>query len=240
MQPQILAIPLLVEWVILVTTAAPLALAGRFRSRPTIGIALWFAAFLSAGLATVGALALGVWSIIQTWLSLSTNPAGSEAWLGALAISFAPWLILALAGISIALVNLRIEPLVNSARATEPILEASIRPVANFFGRSVFEIDVPVALAVTSKGRIILSSNLTALLTEDERGAVLWHELGHLKLRHNLLKGLARFIALLSPKLAASKALLVELDLLAELAADHFALKQVDAGTLRKARAHFV
>lgn len=240
MQPQLLALPLLVEWVILITTLAPIAFMGRFRAAPTAGIALWFAALLSAGLATIFALGLGVWSIVETWAALAISPAGSEAWLSALAVSFAPWLFLALAGISLALVNLKIEPLIQAARATQPLLEASLRPRLNFHGSAVFEIDLPVPLAMTSKGRIILSSQLRQLLSEAELDAVLWHERGHLALRHNQLKSLARFVRQLSPTLAASKALVFELEILSELAADHFALRHVDGPTLRSARKVFI
>jgi Zn-dependent protease with chaperone function len=222
------------------STLAPVALVGRFRRRPNLGIAIWFLSLLSAGLAIAAVVALGIASIFQTWISLESNPAGSDAWLGALAISFAPWLIMALAGISLALVNLRIEPLIESARQSQPILEASLRPSSNFMGSPVFEIDLPVPLAMTSNGRIVVSSNLKSLLTEDELDAVLWHESGHLALKHNQLKTVARFVKLLSPGLAASKALVVELDVLAELAADGYALRRVESATLRKARSLFI
>jgi Zn-dependent protease with chaperone function len=239
-QSQLLAIPVLLEWVVLITTLAPMVFVGRFRSRPNLGIAIWFLSLLSAGLALASVAALGVVSIFNTWVSLETQPAGSQAWLGALLISFAPWLIMALAGISLAMVNLRIEPLIESARQSQPILDASMRHLTNFMGKAVFEIDLPVALAMTSKGRIVVSNNLKVLLKEAELEAVFWHETGHIALRHNELKAVARFVKLLSPGLAASKALVRELDELAEKAADGYALRRVDATTLSKARAIFI
>ena len=240
MQSQLLAIPVLVEWVILITTLAPMVFVGRFRRRPNLGIAIWFLSLLSAGLAGLAALGFGLVSIFTTWVSLSNSPAGSEAWIGALAISFAPWLIIALAGISIALVNIRVEPLIESARETQPIFDATLRPITSFFGVPVFEIDLPVALAIASNGRIVVSSNLKSLLSADEFDAVLWHEAGHLALQHNRLKAVARFVKLLSPGLAASKALVIELEVLAELAADGYALRRVEPDTLRKARSLFI
>ena len=98
---------LLLEWVLLVTIAAPMFFAGRFRGAPTLGIYLWLASLFSSILATVGAFGLASYSVFTTYQNLQ-----AEDDLGFVLIaSFAPWVLLGLAGILIAVGNQRLAPL---------------------------------------------------------------------------------------------------------------------------------
>jgi hypothetical protein len=98
---------LLLEWVLLVTIAAPMFFAGRFRKSPTLGILLWLVSLLSSILATIAALALASYSVFTTYQNLQ-----AEDDLGFVLIaSFAPWVLLGLAGILIAVGNQRLAPL---------------------------------------------------------------------------------------------------------------------------------
>lgn len=241
MTAPLIIIPIALEWVILVTTLAPIFLPSRrlFIKFPNLGLAIWFAALLSAGLAVLTAIAVTIWSLIETWLALESNAGGSASWLTAFWVSFAPWLILAAAGISLAVINLRIEPLVVAAKQTQPLFEGALRPVQNFMGVEVLEMPLPIAVAFTRNRQIILSSVVREVLTDGQFEAVLFHELAHIRGNHNALKKLAGFVRLLSPQLAASKALVVEVDRLCELAADKRALGEVDAQTLQTARRIF-
>lgn len=241
MTAPLIIIPIALEWVILVTTLAPIFLPSRrlFFKFPNLGLFTWFAALLSAGVAALAASSVMVWSIIETWLALEANPAGSPSWLAVFWASFAPWLILAAAGISLAVINLRIEPLVVAAKQTQPLFEGALRPVQNFMGVEVFEIALPFAVAFTRNRQIVVSSVVREVLTDGQFEAVLFHELAHIRGNHNALKKLAGFVRTLSPRLAASKALVVEVDLLCELAADKRALREVEAQTLQSARRIF-
>ena len=181
-----LIIPIAIEWVILVTTAAPMLLTGRFNKSPKLGLAIWFAAFLSSGIATLVAVFVAVASIFETYVKLSAAPLGSAGWLQTLGISFAPWAILAISGIALALINQRIEPLISSARDTAPMLDAALRPWMNFNGYRVMQIELPVIVAAVAKGRILVSTAASRTLRESELHAVLWHEIGHLRGRRAL------------------------------------------------------
>ena len=235
-----LIIPIAIEWVILVTTLAPMILVGRFDSRPRLGLAIWFSTLFSAGLAVALALGVALASIATTYLKLTANPVGSESWLLALAASFAPWAILAIAGISLALVNQRIAPIVSSAKETAPLLAAASRPVRHFDGVEVRQIELRVMVAAAHRGSILISSTALGALTEAELDAVFWHEVGHIRGRHNQLKQLAGLVRTLSPWLAASRALVVEVERLAELDADRYALRHVSAELLRATRSRFI
>ena len=235
-----LLIPIAIEWVILVTTLAPMILVGRFQQAPRVGLAVWFATLFSAGLAVILALALAIGSVINTYLRLQANPIGSESWLLALAASFAPWLILAIAGISLALVNQRVAPLFAQAKSLSPLIDAVAKPERTFEGVTVSKIELPIMVAAAHRGSILISSKALGSLSVEELDAVFWHELGHLRGRHNQLKQLSGFVNLVSPWFAASKALMSEVERLTELDADNFASKRVPRELLSATRAKFL
>lgn len=239
MNAPLLLIPLALEWVILVTTLAPIILVGKFEKTPSLGIAIWFVTFLSAGVAVLTSLGVLVWEYFETVSVLSGEEFGGEAWAVALVISFAPWLTLALAGISLAIINQKLEPLVTTAKSVGPLLDLSKTPFQKFEGIKVFTIDLPFAYALATKKEILISSFALATLDKRQLKAVLWHELGHVKKSHYAIKQLARTIRELTPRLAASRALVAEVERLVELAADHYALRKVDLKTLSAARQIF-
>jgi Zn-dependent protease with chaperone function len=226
--------------VILITSVAPLVFVGRFSNRPRLGIWVWFLSFLSAGIACVAALLIASAEVLATYLELHRHPAGSSAWLLAVTASFAPWLFLALAGISAALINQRIEPLVQAAKVQAPLLQMALTDLEPFDGIPVKQVNVPVLIAMAHKRTIIISKLAIESLSSGELSAVLWHEARHVRARHNQLKQLAAFIRLLSPGLAASKSLVAEVSRLSELDADNSALRHASKTDLNSARQRFV
>lgn len=214
-----LLIPLAFEWIALITLFAPLVLAGKFRNRPNLGLVIWFASFLSAGVAGVILIAALIDSVIATWLKLHANPNGTEVWWQALLSGFAPWLFLAVAGISLALLNLRLASLIESKREISPLAQLASRPIQEFNGHQVRVIDVPIDHAFTDGRAIYVSDQLWQKSEQDERQRILRHEAEHIRLRHPLLKRMVQVIYLLTPKFAASNFLQTEVNELTEIIA---------------------
>ena len=239
MTAPLLLIPLALEWVILITTLVPLTLPGRFRLRPLTGITIWFASLLSAGVATATAIAISIWAYADTVTALNRTPFGASDWLTVLLVSFAPWLALAVGGVSLALINQKIEPLVETAKQVKPLLNLSKTPLQNFMGVPVSKVDLPFAFALATNREILISEFAVNKLSSDQLEAVLWHELCHVKQRHFAIKQLARIIRELSPSLTASRVFVSEVERLVEIAADQNALQKVKAPTLRQARKLF-
>ena len=106
-------------------------------------------------------------------------------------------------------------------------------------GTPVFVVQLPFAYALATNREILISQFAVDHLSKNELEAVLWHELGHVKFKHFSLKRLARLIAALSSRLAASRAMVAEVERLCEIAADKYALRKVTAPTLRLARKLF-
>jgi Zn-dependent protease with chaperone function len=235
----LLVVPLAIEWIILVTTLAPLLLPKRFDARPQLGIAVWFTTFLSAGLASLLAVGIAIWAYSDTLIALNSNAIGDEKWYLALIVSFAPWLALAIGGITLALINIKLEPMFEAAREIVPLLDLGKQPLLNFMGTPVSVVQLPFAYALATNREIIISQFAVDHLSKDELDAVLWHELGHLKSKHFALKKLARLIGALSSRLAASRSMVAEVQRLCEISADNYALKKVTAPTLRLARKLF-
>ena len=98
MTAPLIVVPFAIELTVLITTIAPLAFAGRFEQRPNLGIALWLTSFLLAFVSTLVALAISVWSVFDTWRELESH---SQPLWHTVLFSFAPWIILGLAGISL-------------------------------------------------------------------------------------------------------------------------------------------
>jgi Zn-dependent protease with chaperone function len=235
----LLVIPLAIEWIILVTTLAPLLLPKRFDALPQLGIAVWFTTFLSAGLASLLAIAIAIWAYSDTLIALNSNAIGDEKWYLALIVSFAPWLALAIGGITLALINIKLEPMFEAARDIVPLLDLGKQPLMNFMGTAVSVVQLPFAYALATNSEIIISQFAVDHLSKDELDAVLCHELGHVKSKHFALKKLARLIGTLSSRLAASRSMVAEVERLCEISADNYALKKVTAPTLRLARKLF-
>jgi Zn-dependent protease with chaperone function len=76
-------------------------------------------------------------------------------------------------------------------------------------------------------------------LKQEQLDAVLWHELAHIRLGHHRLKVMAQLLQSITPRIAASKTLVVELARLSEIAADNYAAKRVSREVIDQTRALF-
>ena len=230
--------PLALEWVVIASTIAPLWF-GLFTKRPRLGIASWFLLFLSSGIALLTAIVIAVWSIAYNFENLEKH---SENLFLTIFYSIAPWVLLAMAGIALNLINLRVELVVQNFKKlmSTPVLPA--KHLRTFQGVSVevIEIDSVMAIALNRPKKILISRGALNELSDNELEAVLWHEYAHLAARHNALKRLAKMVALLAGFIRASKVMSYEIDRLCEVAADNYAMKRVDPVVLKSARAKFV
>ena len=239
-------IPLLLEWVMLISIAAAATFSDNkwFYKNPTIGIVLWFTSFASAGVAIITALAIAFFSAFQTWLTKSSLTPTDNLWSVALT-SFVPWLILGASGISLALVTQRMERFLEVTKQPNSRLLESIVPA--FYHRSVAVVVVPssepLALSIgwgrrSDDARIIISEGLRDGLSALELAAVLDHEYCHLEKQHSVARIASRVIRFLSFRIITSRLLDREISLLLELAADKYSSmrnsKQAMIGVLSK------
>lgn len=238
--------PLAVEWVILVTATLPLAARAVTVRRATLAILALFAALISSFMAAFLALAVACQSVYLLWLDLSSNPAtnGSvERTLLAVGASFGPWLLLAAAGITIAIVNQRLEPQLRLARELAPRLSPLFKTIGEFEGTRLVSIQNSALISFTTrvegKSVIVVSSGAAEILNAAELKAVLWHELGHIRLGHHWLKLIAQTLVAIAPRLVAARVALDWLHDLCELAADDFAARRVSRDLLAETRALF-
>lgn len=246
MPNQILALTLCVEWIVLATTATPLLLFGRGKEHPLLLIVTWFAAFGSALLAGLVSMIL-IGSLLQDrWTAFAAKPISLDSGIAiwhALLVSIAPWLLLATAGIAVALANQRLAPLLAGARLLQTELAPALTPLRRFEGVQVLTLASPAALSFTlgsgRAARIVISTGALATINDDELAAVLWHEHGHVRQRHNALKSAARTIANLSGRMVASRIMVAEVESLCEIAADQYAAKRVGSKLVQSARAKF-
>lgn len=246
--------PLAVEWVILVTTLVPLVGrggggrrdCGNQNNHANMHIFVLFSALASAIFAATLALLIACQSVFALWRELSDSPAdhrSTEKTLLALGASFAPWILLAVAGITMALVNQRLEPHIRTARALAPRIESLLTTRGRFQGVEFQAVESPAHMSFTTRihGRhaIVLSTHTLATLNQQQLDAVLWHELGHIRLGHYWLKLAAKTLAALTPRIVASRVLVARLDELAEAAADNYATRRVGRELLVETRALF-
>lgn len=210
-----------------------------FSTRPRIGIALWLSLFVSVFIASIIAAAVSVWTVIFNFNNLERHQQDLPL---TLIYSIAPWLLFLMAGVAITLINQKLEPTLSGLKQilASPVLPS--KPWQRFEGVDVELIELEAIFAISlnaPKPRILISSAAKASLNDEQMQAVLWHELAHLKQRHNLIKGFTRVIALLGGFVRASRVMRFEIDRLCELAADQFAAKRVSGDLLRQARAKF-
>jgi len=224
----------LIEYVLLVSTAAPFILVNRFSKTPNLGIAIWFLLFFSAMASAITAMGIAAWSIIETYYLLQT---ATDLWL-ILAASIAPWLMLAFAGILLALSNQKLEPLFRAAKQFDQLAQLARREVESFHKAKVYELEIPGFLALT-KGYAIYLSKAVFDLPEKQLNAILWHEYGHIRLKHQRLKRFTNLMMQLTPWFVVSRGFAFEVAKLCEIAADRYALKRVYSKDLVEARQHF-
>lgn len=234
MESSIYLLLVLIEYVLLVSTAAPFILVNRFSKTPNLGIAIWFLLFFSAMASAITAVGIAAWSIIETYYMLQT---ATDLWL-ILAASVAPWLMLAFAGILLALSNQKLEPLFRASKQFDQLAQLARREVESFHKAKVYELEIPGFLALT-KGYAIYLSKATFDLPEKQLTAILWHEYGHIRLRHQRLKRFTNLMMQLTPWFVVSRGFAFEVSKLCEIAADRYALKRVYSKDLAEARQHF-
>jgi Zn-dependent protease with chaperone function len=225
---------ILIEWVMLVTVSAPMFFAGRFSKTPNLGIWLWFTSLLSAVLATSVSIVIAAVSIFTTWQNLSAGQNLGKTLLA----SFAPWVLLGVAGILMAVANQRLAPLFAIRGELDPLADLMAREITAYRKARIMELDIPGYFALTRDKQIYLSKAVFELPAK-QLAAIMRHEYGHIKLRHQNLKQFAYLIYQLFPWMAASRALVYEVDRLCELSADKYALYRVYSKDLIEARSRF-
>ncbi len=234
MESSIYLLLVLIEYVLLISTAAPFLLVNRFSKAPNVGIAVWFTLFFTAMAAAILSFGIAAWSIIETYYLLQTTTDIALI----LAVSFAPWLLLAFAGILLALSNQRLEPLFRAAKEFDQLAKLARREVEIFHKAKVYHLEIPGFIAITKDYEIYLSKAVFDL-PEQQLKAILWHEYGHVRLGHQWLKRVTHLMMQLTPWFAVSRAFNFEVARLCEVAADKYALKRVYSKDLAEARANF-
>lgn len=235
MDNQLLLLVLVVEFILLVSTAAPIGLSARFSKHPNFGILVWFGLFFASMAAAVLAVVLATSFVFESYFSLQ---AGSDI-AQTLVISFAPWLLLAFGGVLLAIVNLRLAPYFESQDSSLDIGSLSGKTELLFQGVEVRVIPIPGYFALTKEHVIYLSKSALEL-DNPLRDAVLWHELGHVRLGHETLKRVANLALATMPWFLISRVFSFELARLCELAADNYALQHVKRSELNRARRLFL
>ena len=202
---------------------APTALVGRMSiyKRPRIGLILWIGLFASSVLAFTAALSIACLSIFSTWTQLQATRIGSDRWVEALVVSFAPWLVLAFAGVATALANQKLEGLFDRANRIQPGLLAATR-VGEFAGFKVLELPLDFAYigASTADRAIVQTTGARSTLTPSELTACYEHEAAHLKGGHAKITQLIALATQTLGAFAVTRALGAEVSLLLELLAD--------------------
>lgn len=240
MNAPLIVVPFAIELTVLITTIAPPALSGRFDRRPNLGIAIWLSSFLIAFLSTLTALIIAVWSVFDTWRELEAH---SQPLWHTVVFSLAPWLILGLAGISMALVAQKLDSVFEARRSDAFARDLPSAPLLNFHGLEVRIIEVSAWVAFTkgfgSRARTYVSRGVYAGLDPQAFEALLWHERAHALHWHNAIKGVVSLIRHLGGIMLASRVLSAEVDRLCELAADLSAGRRVGIPAVEQARSHF-
>ena len=240
MNAPLIVVPFAIELTVLVTTIAPPALAGRFDRRPNLGIAIWLFGFLIAFLSTLMALVVAIWSVFDTWRELEAN---TQPLWHTVVFSLAPWLILGLAGISMAFVAQKLDPVFEARNSDVFSRDLPSVPLLNFHGLDVRIIEVSAWVAFTKgsglRARTYVSRGVYEGLSSENFEALLWHERAHATHWHNAIKGVVSLIRHLGGIMLASRVLSAEIDRLCELAADVSAGSRVGRATVEQARAHF-
>jgi Zn-dependent protease with chaperone function len=240
LQAPIIYIPLAIEWAILITAFLPRLMAGMYYNNPRFGLTLWFTYLGSTILASFSALVITVWGLYEYFLTTWGRDSIEVELFGTLGL----WILVAMTGIIISVINLKTEPLMIDAGIAKKGLIQTSRQIGEFEGYALRSLEFAQPLAfvarVDGKFSIFVSKSTFEALSEPELQAMYWHELGHIRGRHTLLNGIARTIALFTPMLKASHILVSETRALTERMADNFAKRRVSDEVLSSARAKFL
>lgn len=231
-----IVLPLAVEWVLVTTSFAP-AMKGRFSRAPRIGIAIWFALFLSSFLAVITAFVVAIILSIH-WretMPVRDLPVGVQ-----FVVAVWPWVLLALGGATLGLTATRVEPWLEGRKSAPGLSTLAVTDKSEFHGVLVETVSLPVAFAFSTNKpvhRIVLTDRVSSELSSTEFNAVLWHEWAHITQRHNEVKSLVRLIARLTSFIRASRLMTSEVDRLCELAADQVSIGKLGNQSISAARA---
>lgn len=240
MHAPIVYIPLAIEWVILITAFMPRLLAGMFYNVPRFGLTLWFVYLVSSIVASGAAIIIAGWALVEFF----ERSWGADSIELELLNHLGLWVLVAITGIMLSLINLRAEPLVTEAHIARTDLAQTSRVTGRFEGVEIRQLTFPLPLAfvtkVERKQTILVSDSASLAMSEAELDAMYWHELGHIRGRHNLLNGIVKFVALLTPMLSASRTFTIEARQLTELMADNYAKRHASEEALRSAREKFL
>lgn len=226
------------ELLVAITVLVPSLLPGKFELRPTFGIGVWLFSFCASALLAATAFICAVWISANEYRKLSTVSLSDTDLPLVLLVSFAPWFLLALVGVSLGLLNLRLQ---SASGSTAALLEAQVAVSAKtklWRGKEVLITPLPIPVAGVLRRRILVSEAVWAL-PDSIRDAILWHELGHIRLWHPIIRDFGRKIARLLPGVTASHIMVVELNRLCELAADGWAAKRYNPQDLLAAKGAF-
>lgn len=230
--------------VLLFATAIPVFLQSKFRTNPAVGVTLWILSSIGLLASLLVSLAVGLVSVIDTYFALSRKAEVDQDFLSILLLSFIPWIALGLTGVLLALISMRLEPMVSNARRADETIQVFDSSKELFQGVQliVLPVDAPIAFAkrIGGVGKIIVSSKTKSLLTSEELEAVLMHELQHLKRNHLVLKRITARLSSWLPWFIFTTTIHAELHQLLELDADIAAGKKIDLVHLSKARSKFV
>jgi Zn-dependent protease with chaperone function len=221
-------------WLLVVATALPawLAAADWPQRSPALGLVLWQALGLAAGLLTLSLLA-----------TIALAPLGHDH-LDALRHLGDAGAVTWIAGLLAAAVLTRLLSvlLVSTARTLRArhdnrvLVDLVASPNLLLRGASVVDHDVPLAYCLPGlRPRLVLSRGTLDLLTSEEVQAVVAHEQAHLAQRHDLV--VLPFVALAAtfPAVPAVSTAQAEVALLVELMADDRAARRHDRAQLARA-----
>ena len=142
MTAPIIVVPLALEWLLIVTALTPLTFRGKFGTNPNLGITLWFGLFVSGIVSILATLTVSIWALFE----LVEVGADSKLLPLELASNLGIWALLALAGITLAQINQKTEPLVQEANAIRPELAKTGVDDGFFAGFPVKRIELPMPL----------------------------------------------------------------------------------------------
>ena len=223
-------------WVVVATLAARLWLPRHFLNKPRLGLFLWFLTLGSAVVAMALSLGAAIWSYLETVRRLGLTTTGSGDWLLVLIMSFVPWFALAATGVLLSLIKLRLDPSLGSASTLSRDLVLSETPLRVFNSVQVSTIDLGFHYAFSTANEIVVSSHSVSNLNSKQLDAIFWHELGHIRQKHHLLKSITGYVDTLTKPMSVSKVFRSSVDELCEIAADDFAKRRTDPLSIDQVR----
>lgn len=223
-------------WILLISLLARTLLPNRFLANPRLGLVAWFLALTSSLIAGVIAIAALIVGYLTTSSTLSIAQFASPEWMLSFALSFLPWIALATFGVLLVLLNLKVEAPVVSGRKLHKDLNLAKQPLRTFQGVQISVIELPIHYAHASGREILISSHTLNSFSGEELEAVLWHELGHIRGHHRLLKSIARLVSVLTRPMNLSRVFRESVDALCEVSADNYASSRMSREVVDRVR----